>query len=180
MVSQEALNERSAFASEALQKAAGIVEKVGEPYREAALPIILQYLISEAEVTDKVVSSPQGQKQQGNPSEPQTKLPANLSVNEFFQKAAPDTHVGRFVCAAFYSFHSGKAEQVTQADILEVYGKLRIKKPQNPADVLNQCVKKVYLIDAPASMNGQRAWVITPTGEKYVEDLLNGDANSKK
>ena len=93
--------------------------------------------------------------------------------------ASPDTHAGRFVCAAYYLLHTGQAEQFTQADILATYGKLRVKKPQNPADVLNQCIKKVYIIDA-TPINAQRSWVVTPTGEKYVEELLSGSTDNKK
>ena len=179
MMAEETLSKRSTFLKEALQETVAILDEIDERYREVALPIILQSLI-EVDAADKRGSFQQDQKLHDNPSEPQTKLPANLSVNEFFQKTAPNTHIGRFVCVAYYSFHTGKAAQITHADFLEAYGKLRIKKPQNPADVLSDCVKKVYLIDAPTPVNGQKAWVITLAGEKFVEGLLNGDTNGKK
>lgn len=166
--------------SEALKEAVAIVEAVDERYREPALPIILQHLIKGTVDANSVDDPSHDEKPNGgNNSNSQTKLPSKLSVNEFFQMAAPDSHVGRFVCAAYYLLHVGQTEQFTQTDILATYGKLRIKKPQNPADTLNQCIKKVFIIDA-STINGQRSWTITPTGEKYVEGLLNGNTDNKK
>lgn len=168
------------FLGESLKKAVAIVEVVEERYRETALPIILQHLIEGTVAVNHTNGFSQEEKRNGsNHSDYQTKLSPRLSVNEFFQMASPDTHVGRFVCASYYLLHTGQAEQFTQADILAIYGKLRVKKPQNPADILNQCIKKVYIIDASA-INGQRSWVVTPTGEKYVEELLSGSTVNKK
>src|SRR6266567_2478935 len=159
------------FLGESLKNAVAIVEVVEERYRDTALPIILQRLIEGTVAVNPSNSFSQDEKQNGsNHFSHQTKLSPRLSVNEFFQLASPDTHVGRFVCAAYYFLHTGQAEQFTQADILAIYGKLRVKRPQNPPDVLNQCIKKVYIVDA-SPINGQRSWVITPAGEKYVEGL---------
>jgi hypothetical protein len=103
-----------------------------------------------------------------------------MSVNEFFRMVSPDSHVGRFVCSAYYLLHVRQVEHFSITDILDIYGKLRIKKPVNPTDTLNQCIrKKAHIIDAPV-INGQKSWVITQDGEKYVEDLMHDTANAKK
>jgi hypothetical protein len=103
-------------------------------------------------------------------------LPPTLSVNEFFRRVDPDTHPARFVTAAYYLLHAGKAEQFTQADILEIYRKLRQPQPRNPTDVMNQCIRKAHIIDAPTMGDKQKQWVITPDGEKYVEGMLHDNA----
>jgi len=150
------------------------VDTVDDRYREAAFPIILQVLIGPS----RKENGYKGPSQEANgyqASEPS--LPPTLSVNEFFRRVNPDTHPARFVTAAYYLLHTGKAEQFTQADILEIYRKLRQPQPRNPTDVMNQCIRKAHIIDGPNAGEKQKHWVITPDGEKYVEGLLHDNAS---
>ena len=168
------MNDQEQILTDTLQKAVQIVDTVEDRYREAAYPIILQALLRSLEKHD----ASQGSRQETNGhQETEPSLPPTLSVNEFFRRVNPDTHPTRFVTAAYYLLHTGKAEQVTQADILEIYRKLRQPQPKNPTDVMNQCIRKAHMIDAP---NGdkQKYWAITPEGEKYVEGLLRDNASS--
>ncbi len=160
--------------TEALQKAVAIVDAIEERYREVALPIILQSIINS---TDGVNTNAASVQSSSDKEVLELQLPANMSANEFFRKVKPESHPGRFVCAAYYLLHTGKAEHFTQADILEIYGKLREPKPKNPSDVVNQCIRKVHIIDGPTTTDKQKSWVITPDGERYVEGLLNDNAN---
>jgi hypothetical protein len=169
------MNDQKQFLIEALQKAVEIMDTVEDRYRETAFPIILQALIGSSRKENNFKES--GQQMDGYQiSEPS--LPPTLSVNEFFRRVSPDTHPARFVTAAYYLLHTGKAEQFTQADILEIYRKLRQPQPKNPTDVMNQCIRKAQIIDAPSMGDKQKHWVITPEGEKYVEGLLHDNASS--
>lgn len=163
------------FLSEALQKAVQVVDTIEERYRDAAFPIILQALIGSNEVQNtRKKADPQTNGHQAvTPS-----LPSTLSVNEFFRRANPDTHPARFVTAAYYLLRTGKSEQFTQSDIVEIYRKLRQPGPKNPTDVMNQCIRKAHIIEAPDSANKQKYWVITPNGEKFVEGLLHDNTGS--
>jgi hypothetical protein len=171
------MEENEQFLAETLLMAVSIVETVEEQYRGAAFPIILQSLIklSEAAHIREMPSETINQQVVGG-----LRLSPNTSVNEFFHKASPDTHPGRFVCAAYYLLHTGKAEQFTVTDILDIYVRLRRQKPKNPADVVNQCIRKVHIIDAPSVNGKQKSWVITPEGERYVEELLSSNGSSIK
>jgi hypothetical protein len=168
------MEEQEQILSEALQRAVQVVDTVEDRYREAAFPIILQALIgpSRKENGYKGVSQETNGYQASEPS-----LPPTLSVNEFFRRVNPDTHPARFVTAAYYLLHTGKAEQFTQADILEIYRKLRQPQPKNPTDVMNQCIRKAQIIDSPGISDKQKHWVITPEGEKYVEGLLHDNTS---
>lgn len=162
---------------EALQKAVALLDTIDDRYRDAAFPIILQALIGETQAAGlKVLAASDVSRQEISAF----RLPPSISVNEFFRKVSPSSHPERFVCAAYYLLHTGKATQFTQADILEVYGKLREPRPRNPSDVIYQCIKKAHLIDAPEASERQKSWVITPEGERFVEGLLNGNAASSK
>src|SRR5437667_7464547 len=162
------------FLSEALQKTVQIVETIEDRYREAAFPIILQAFIGVPEVQS---SSNGSHQEMSHIQTAESSIPPNISVNEFFRRVNPDTHPARFVTAAYYLLHAGKSEQFNQADILETYRKLRQPQPKNPTDVMNQCIRKAHIIDAP-SKDKQKCWAITPVGERYVEDLLNDNGNS--
>lgn len=169
------MNDQEQFLTEALQRAAQVVDAIEDRYREAAFPIILQALIGPFRQENNFKES--SQRMDGyQASEPS--LPTTLSVNEFFRRINPDTHPARFVTAAYYLLHTGKAEQFTQTDILEIYRKLRQPQPKNPTDVMNQCIRKAQIIDAPSLGDKQKHWVITPEGEKYVEGLLHDNASS--
>jgi hypothetical protein len=178
MTQHSELSARAALMDEALREASRLVENLHEKYREQAFPIVLQGLIDGSFATTVPLPPAPGQNGEIPQDTAPLRLQPNLSVNEFFRMVNPTTHVDRFVCAAYYLLHVGQMEQFSMIDILDIYGKLRIKKPQNPSDTLNKCIRKVHIIDATA-INGQKSWVITPSGEKYVEDLLNGSAPTK-
>ncbi|HVB21625.1 MAG TPA: hypothetical protein VNG51_06740 [Ktedonobacteraceae bacterium] len=167
------MDDQRQFLTESLLKAVTIANEVDEPYRNTAFPIILQWLINAHENTRSSATVSQNSDKQESS---ELRLPSSMSVNAFFHKANPESHSARFVCAAYYLLHTGKAEYFTQADILEIYGKLRTPKPKNSSDVMSQCIKKVYIIDGPLTPDKQKTWVITPDGEGYVEELLNGNA----
>jgi hypothetical protein len=169
------MDDQEQFLSEALQKTVQIVETIEDRYREAAFPIVLQAFIGFPEVqgiTNNVSDQKTTYVQTAEPL-----IPPTMSVNEFFRRANPDTHPARFVTAAYYLLHAGNAEQFNQADILEIYRKLRQPLPKNPTDVMNQCIRKVHIVDAPGK-DKQKCWAITPDGERYVEGLLNDNSNS--
>lgn len=169
------MNVQEQFLTEALQRAAQVVNTVEDRYREAAFPIILQAFIGLSRKESSYKES--GQEMNGyQTSDPS--LSPTLSVNEFFRRVAPDSHPARFVTAAYYLLHTGKAQQFTQADILEIYRKLRQPQPKNPTDVMNQCIRKAHIIDAPDISGKQKQWVITPEGEKFVEGLLRDNTSS--
>ena len=168
------MDDHEQFLSEALQKAVQVVATIEGKYQEAALPIILQNLIDSSSRLDSHQESQQATKEYGE----EHSLPPTLSANEFFRRVNANTHPARFVTAAYYLLHTGKAEHFSYTDISEIYRKLRQPQPKNPTDVMNQCIKKAYIIDAPDASDKQKSWVITPDGEKFVEGLLHDSAST--
>lgn len=169
------MEEREQSLSEALQRATQIVDTIEDRYREVAFPIVLQVLIG---ISGQQNSNKGTVQEMGGYESSMLTLSPTLSVNEFFRRVNPETHPARFATAAYYLLHTGKAEQFTQAAIIEIYHKLRQPMPKNPTDVMNQCIRKAYIIDAPASGDKQKNWVITPEGEKYVEGLMHDNVSN--
>lgn len=168
------MEELEQILSETLQKAVQVVDTIEDRYREVAFPIVLQALLGISGQKTNL----KGMVHESNgyqPSEPS--LPSTLSVNEFLRRVNPDSHPARFVTIAYYLLHTGKAEQFAQADIIEIYHKLRQPVPKNPTDVMNQCIRKAYIVDSPGG-DKQKRWVITPDGEKYVEGLMHDNTSN--
>ncbi len=165
------MDEHERLLAEALQTTVTLLEGVDEKYRQVAFPVILKTLIKASEREAAGATTTSNAPKQTTSG---VKLQANIAVNEFFAIAAPDTHTARFVCAAYYLLHSGKAEEFSVADILSIYSKLRLGKPKNASDVLADCIKKAFFTDGPSTSAKLKTYVITPSGERFVEGFLNG------
>lgn len=141
-----------------LSRAERIVEQVPEPLRVLAFGAVLEHLLKTQRPSHREEA----------PARPPARgIPANLS--EFLVEKKPATHIERVVATAYYSFHSGDAAGVTADEVIDGYGKARVSKPRNIHDVIAKSVKKGLLIESDQKKDGTKAWVITPTGEAYVE-----------
>lgn len=132
-----------------------------DPFTQIAFEVVLRKLMEEGEV-EKVA--------QRTPS----KIP-KMYINEILTSKNVKTHLDKVEAIAWHFLREGDGS-VNRKEILEAYGKARMKRPQNLTDVITQSVKRSHLIDSPEKKDGEKAWCITPTGEKYVEENLLGEA----
>jgi hypothetical protein len=96
-------------------------------------------------------------------------LPAQLS--EFLAQLNITTHIDRIVAILYYQYHTGN-ELTTIAELEEAYSSARVRAPRNFSDVLAQCIRKGYAVEAKDRKDGKKAWQITSLGEKFVETEL--------
>ena len=164
---------------EVLHKASELVQDLPENLQPAAFNKVFDFLVGGSIVSPQVKNSTSPIFSTNNGAVSST-LPANLTVGEFLKKVAVDSHNARFVAIAYYLLHTGKATQFNIADVLEIYGKLREPKPKNPADVINQCIRKTHITDASTTSEKGKSWCITPSGEEFVEELMAMAANPPK
>lgn len=143
---------------QAIQKARDIADKLPEPYRASAFEVVLRHLLGGE-------GPPQPLKRQAA-AEP-TDRPAIGQLNEFLAARNPRSHPDRVTAIAYYSFHKDDSG-ITTRDVTEAYSKVRIKRPQNVHDVIATCVRRGLLVDSEKK-DDMRAWIITPTGDAYVE-----------
>ena len=102
-------------------------------------------------------------------------LPAQLS--EFWAQlniTTHATHVDRIVAILYYQYHTGNKLTII-AELEEAYSSARVKAPRNFSDVLAQCIRKGYVVEAKDKKDGKKAWQITSLGEKFVETELPKD-----
>ncbi len=94
-----------------------------------------------------------------------------MSLNEFLAKVRLSSYVDRVVAIAYYFFHGAQQDAVTRQELLATFKKSRMAPPKNISDVVAQCIRKGMLVDAEPK-EGQKAWAITQTGERFVEERL--------
>jgi len=99
-------------------------------------------------------------------------LSERSTLGEFLASLAVKSYGDRVAAIAYYSLHGQQREAVTRKDFLDGLSKARIPKPKNISDVIAQCIRKGHLMDAPEPKDGQRAWQITRSGEKHVQEKL--------
>ena len=102
-------------------------------------------------------------------------LPAQLS--EFLAQLSITTHIDRTMAILYYQYHT-RNELTTIAELGEAYSSARVRVPRNFSDILAQCIRKGYVIEAKDRKDGKKAWQITSLGEKFVESELSKAKNA--
>jgi len=137
-----------------------LVSEIEEPYRGLALEVVFRWLLDQALAPAQIVGPGVG-----------PAITPSMALNEFLASRKPTSHKDRVVLVAYYYLHS-KNEPVTRAEIDEAYTLARMARPQNISDVIGKCVAKGYLMEHTVEKQGKRAWQITQTGERYLEEQL--------
>jgi hypothetical protein len=94
------------------------------------------------------------------------------TLGEFLdQKGNPSKHTDSMAIFAYWLFKVEKAESFNVKDMIDCYDKTRKAKPSNPNQIINQNVQRHIFAEASEKKDGLKAWVITRTGEEFVEQM---------
>ena len=94
------------------------------------------------------------------------------TLGEFLdQKGNPQKHTDVVAVFAYWLFKAEKMKSFNAKDIVECYNRTRRTKPSNPNQIINQNVATHLFAEAEEKKDGYKAWVITRTGEEYVEKM---------
>lgn len=148
--------------TEKFTRAKELVSEIEESYQHLALEVVFRWLL------DQVPGPPQPIGPMAAPT-----ISPSMTLNEFLASRNPTSHKARVLLVAYYYLHS-KNEPVTRSEIDEAYTLARMRRPKNLSDVIGKCVGKGYLVDYQEGKEGNKAWQITQTGEKYVQEKLSG------
>jgi hypothetical protein len=140
----------------ALQRARQLAEEHPEPFRSIGFRVVLEHLLRGGAVQDESTPPPP---------------PVDMDLTEFLAAKKATTHPDRVVAVAYYTYHTQNGAGVTTQDLTDAYGRARIKRPQNFPDVIAACVRRGRLVEGERK-DGLKSWVITRTGESYVEQNL--------
>jgi DNA-binding PadR family transcriptional regulator len=103
------------------------------------------------------------------------------SMVEFIKaKGNPSKHTDRAVLFAYWLFKKEDMSSYNIADIDNCYDQTRIPKPANTSDIMNKIQAQGFVAAVKEEKDGKKAWVITQTGEKYVEQMSARAAGEQK
>ena len=143
----------------ALERARALAETQPEPYRTEAYRALLHHFLSAPPARN------------GREARPAADLAAGLT--ELLASRNLDSHPARVTAIAYFYFHHAGGAGITARDVIEAYTRARLRRPQNIPDVIATCVRRGHLVDK-GRKDGLKAWVITKTGDQFMEGLLAG------
>ncbi|MGD0765500.1 MAG: hypothetical protein ABR978_04270 [Dehalococcoidia bacterium] len=149
----------------AIQRAQRLAQEAEQPFRAIAFEAVLTRLLGQVDAVSKATAIASG-------LQPGERVDVLTNLNEFLALMKPESHFDRVAGIAYHQLHSGDDVSITVADVLNGYAQARVSRPKNIHDVIRKSVQKGLLTDSASKKNGERAWVITPTGEAHVDSRL--------
>lgn len=95
----------------------------------------------------------------------------NIQISEFLPQTNIRSELDKVTAILYYQLHNGQNSS-TRAEILQAYSSSRTRQPANLSDVIAKCIRRGHVVESPEKKDGQKAWQITLSGEKYVEEKL--------
>jgi hypothetical protein len=97
------------------------------------------------------------------------------TLGEFLDlKGNPEKHTDTVAIFAYWLFKKEGLQCFNVKDIISCYDMTRKAKPVNPNMIINANISTHLFAPAADKKDGFKAWVITRTGEKYVEQIGTG------
>jgi len=94
------------------------------------------------------------------------------SIVEFIKiKGNPARDTDRAVLFAYWLFKKENMSSFNAADINNCYDQARIPKSTNISSIMNQIQSQGFVATVKEKKDGKKAWVITTTGEAFVEQM---------
>lgn len=100
-----------------------------------------------------------------------------LSIREFVTAKSPKTKVDTALLVGFYFERFSGISPFNLDDLMQGFGQAKEPLPANPSDLLYQNVRRGFLMEAPEKKGGSKAWVVTNSGERFVENGLREAPN---
>jgi hypothetical protein len=93
-----------------------------------------------------------------------------LSIKEFILTKNPIDDVQKTLIIGYYLEHFEGADKFNVKDLTEGFRLAREPIPMNVNDKVNLNIAKGYMMAAKEKKDKFKAWVLTNTGERFVED----------
>lgn len=96
-----------------------------------------------------------------------------MSAKEFLLSKNLSTVIEKTLALAYYLERIEQMSSFNINDLADVFQSAREKSPANLNDMINKNIAKGYLMPVQEQKDAKRAWVLTVTGEKFIENNLN-------
>lgn len=93
-----------------------------------------------------------------------------ISIKEFILSKKPKDDVQKTLAIGYYLEKYENLPPFNVKDLEESFRAAREKVPKNIGDKVQLNIKKGHMMDAKEKKDNLKAWVLTNSGEKYVEN----------
>jgi len=97
------------------------------------------------------------------------------SAKEFLMTKELKTDTQKTLALAYYLEYIEGMGSFNAVDLEAVFRAAKEKLPKNINDVVNKNIARGLLMEAEERKDTKKAWVLTATGEKYVEEKLKNN-----
>jgi len=94
-----------------------------------------------------------------------------LSVKEFLLTKKPGDDVQRTLVIGYYLEHFESMDSFNIRDLADGFRAAKEPPPININDKVNLNIRKGYMMEAKEKKDKSKAWVLTNSGEKFVEGV---------
>jgi hypothetical protein len=157
----------------AVEKASRAAQKAGDHKSEAFLAVLLAALLrghDEALGRTVVEGPPIEGKPTPHPAKP-------LSPGEFFAAREWSTEVDKVVLAGSFLERYSSVSSYTVQQIRNCLLSAKVSLPKNVNLAVFQAVQRGWMMEVPAENVTGKAWSLTQTGERRVEEMANPSGN---
>ena len=95
-----------------------------------------------------------------------------LSIKEFLLTKKPTDDVQRTLVIGYYLEHFESMDRFNARDLADGFRSAKEPPPTNINDKVNLNIRKGYMMEAKEKKDKFKAWVLTNSGEKFVEEEL--------
>ena len=99
-----------------------------------------------------------------------TPLVKKISVKEFIINKKPSGDVQKTLAITYYIEINEKTQSFNVEDLTHYFQLAKEPIPQNLNDKINMSIRKGHVMEAKEKKENKKAWVITNTGEQFVEN----------
>lgn len=102
-----------------------------------------------------------------------TARPKRMSAKEFLLTKGAETEVQKVLALGYFLERMEGMESFNVVDLESAFRAAKEKLPKNLNDAANRNVARGFLMEAEVKKDSKKAWYLTSTGERHVENELN-------
>jgi hypothetical protein len=95
-----------------------------------------------------------------------------LSVKEFILQKQPHDDVQKTLVLGYYLEHYRSVSPFNGDDLKSLFREAKETVPKNINDKVYLSIEKGFMMEAQSKKDNKKAWTLTGTGERYVENDL--------
>jgi|SRR5205809_4030269 len=106
----------------------------------------------------------------GEPDRPA--IPKPTSIREFVNLKNPSTSAETALLIAYYLEKFSAVSPFNHDDLIGGFAQAKEPLPKNPSDTVYKNIRRGFLTESPQKKGGSKAWIVTNSGERFVENDL--------